>query len=174
MKKILLISLLLSVLLAATSCNKFDEPQPIKHQNTFRCEVNGTEWTPYLPSGSQWGGLNRLSSQYYSEIGDLVILANKISEDDLIDQMMSFNLKMIKIGSNNIEYFDEVFRDLRNNSGCKFYELDTLQSHKVIITKLDTIEKIIQGTFEFKVVNECGHTLNITDGTFDLKPTWFE
>lgn len=65
--------------------------------------------------------------------------------------------------------------DLKDGLMCttqSFYENFSIDSNNFInISRLDTINRIASGTFQFKVINENDllDTLKVTDGRFDLK-----
>lgn len=40
---------------------------------------------------------------------------------------------------------------------------------KLFLTKIDTFQKIISGTFQFSIKTDFCDTLKITDGRFDIK-----
>ncbi len=64
---------------------------------------------------------------------------------------------------------DERFRDYNGINGCQKYELDDTKTNQVEITFLDQQKRIAAGKFEMTVYNQCGDTLKITDGRFDVK-----
>ncbi len=52
--------------------------------------------------------------------------------------------------------------------GCQYQFSDTYQG-SVIFTKIDTVNFIISGTFEFSTINEDCENIDITEGRFDLQ-----
>jgi len=59
------------------------------------------------------------------------------------------------------------FSDIEKQPIC-FYETDSVQLGTLKITKLDTTNHIIAGTFEFTVWTEECDTIRVTDGRFDI------
>lgn len=60
------------------------------------------------------------------------------------------------------------FFNLKKDPPC-FYDRDVVEKGKLEITKLDTTNHIIAGTFEFTVWKEDCDTIRVTDGRFDIK-----
>jgi hypothetical protein len=58
--------------------------------------------------------------------------------------------------------------DTNPQLGCQYEFEDTYQG-AIIFTKIDTVNFIISGTFEFSTVTENCENINITNGRFDLK-----
>ena len=58
---------------------------------------------------------------------------------------------------------------VNNISNYKVYQLDSNQIHFVKLNKIDTVNKIIAGEFEFMAVNGKKDTIRITKGRFDSK-----
>ena len=53
--------------------------------------------------------------------------------------------------------------------GADNYNTDSLNTGAITITKFDTINHIVSGTFYFKAKLEDGtETVNVTDGRFDI------
>jgi len=55
-----------------------------------------------------------------------------------------------------------------DNANSSFI-ITSAYTRKVTILKLDTLNKVISGTFEFTGVNNQNKTIKITDGRFDVK-----
>ncbi len=138
--------------------------------NTFGCLINGEAFIPggggpfdkvltvqYDPTfeGGQFSiNTQRIfgSNKYIS----LSIHANGINETGTYD---------IGILSKYWVYYD----DLTNNS-CYFETINTTPiSGKLVISKFDIYDKIVSGTFTFKVkTDQCGE-IEVTYGRFDVK-----
>ncbi len=166
------------ILLLSFSCKKKNifNPEPpdelppatMTGANTFGCLVNGEVWRPYVEDpyflettifakhDRGWVGCDQL----------LVSGKLKTSSENEVHQDMKMNIWCPILGENKITYSKRSFRDF---NGCGEYHLDTLSPHILIITKLDTINNIASGTFEFTVISdECQDTLRITEGRFDV------
>jgi hypothetical protein len=51
----------------------------------------------------------------------------------------------------------------------QLFMMDTNSEHSINFTKIDTVQNIIAGTFQFNAYSAKGDTLKIRDGRFDLK-----
>jgi hypothetical protein len=52
--------------------------------------------------------------------------------------------------------------------GC--YMTSSMHTGKVQFTRIDTINRIVSGTFEFSAIDKnTGKTIKVTDGRFDIK-----
>ncbi len=161
-----------ALVFTCTNCNKEDDTQP-KH-NTFRCKVNGQDWEAFDSRGG--GGLPGHSGvfdptdlRYYSDTRALGLTAVKhIEEEPEIRQGLRFSTRNTIIGSNTMIFKKNAFGDALKMAGCQDYRLDTLKKRELIILNIDTNSFIMEGTFEFSAHNDCGDTVHITDGYFDL------
>jgi hypothetical protein len=143
-------------------------PATMTGANTFGCLVNGEVWRPYVEGANIWeSAIYAKHDRGWVGCDQLLVGATKkyFSEVD-ISQEISVNVWCPVIGENEISFSKGRYRDLR---GCGEYYLDTLSLHTLIITKLDTINNIASGTFEFTAINdECQDTVKITQGRFDV------
>lgn len=172
--KISIIFLLLVTMGAGCEKEK-EEPQlpPITQtgKDTFGCLVDGDIWLPKLvlafptqPKVS--AGLVREYGYRMWEIGASQGAASSfyfgIYEDSL------------KLGEINIST-DEMYG---NGIGLHFFSKDYEGTSfdwrkglpvQFVVTKLDTVNKIVAGTFSFDAVNMSNDTVSITNGRFDIK-----
>lgn len=61
---------------------------------------------------------------------------------------------------------------IRTNTGCEYIGMDAAkvqQEGQLIITRLDTEQKIIAGTFTCRLITAGCDTVRMTDGRFDMK-----
>ena len=172
MKNIILI---LITTFTLSCCNKEDDnPQnpidqlPLATQtgaNTFGCLINGE---PFVVSNTsnqtaiyQDGGL--LIGGQKSINNNLTQVSIFISETS-IGEIISENNSYV-LNSNSVpkgEYYIE-------NQNC-FYFTSSNYSGSITITKLDNINFIVSGTFEFKSISDnCEGIIDITNGRFDLQ-----
>jgi hypothetical protein len=135
--------------------------------NTFSCLLNGKVW---IPGG---GGVfdNVLSVQYDPtfEGGSLSIRAKKITNGtsvritlngDSINTVGSFPLALHS-------QFNVVFSDQMNCNFHTYYDNPTLGV--LNISNFDRSNRIISGTFSFKISTaKCG-LIEATEGRFDIK-----
>ena len=173
---------LLTLFAGCSKCNKVIEPDktstaslPAATQTgagTFGCMVNGQAWTPY-------GRQSFLSALNPSGGYDPVVGAFSVSADIYLDKPVNgSNLKeYINVGGINVytvgeynltnstvlfEYFDGVT--------AYYSDTDIASDCKLIVKKLDKINKIISGTFSFTIQKkDTGKKVIVTDGRFDLK-----
>lgn len=127
-------------------------------ENTFGCLVDGQVW---LPKGG--GLIQTVSCDYYNPPA-LVIHANKAQGDAGI--VFSFsNVQTTGNYTLNDSMSGQTVEFFRENV---IFICDSLVSGNLAITKLDTVNKIISGTFYFDAINGSQRVL-IRDGRFDLK-----
>lgn len=79
------------------------------------------------------------------------------------------NLPKFILDRSEITYMSEVYQNLINDSGCRFYYLDTTKTRLISINYIDTINYEIRGCFEFTAINKCQDTVHITNGYFDVE-----
>jgi hypothetical protein len=179
MKKSIL--LLASTLLLAASCGDDDEKlttDQLPHAtmigaNTFGCKVNGEVWIPHIEGGGAWD--NPIYAKHYLAINHPILGEcdqlqvsgkRKYNGQANINQVITINVWCPKIGENEITPTSGVFIDFIN---CGYYQVDTLNPHVLFLTRLDSLNYIASGTFEFTAINDdCNDTLRITEGRFDV------
>ncbi len=136
--------------------------------NTFGCLVNGEVWRPYIENGNFWDSpIYAKHDRGWVGCDQLFVSGTRdLSTNEIIFQSMSVNVWCPKLGDNEISFSKGRFRD---QEGCGRYYLDTLSPHTLIVTKLDIVNNIASGTFEFTAINDgCQDTLRITEGRFDV------
>ena len=137
---------------------------------TFGCLINGKT---YIPGGG--GILDRIMIVQYDptfEQGQFSIKTQKIiNSNEYIslsihaDSIKSPGVYQLSLKSKYWIYYD----NLKNNQ-CFFETINQQPISGVLtLTKFDTINKIVSGTFSFKISTpECG-LIEATDGRFDVK-----
>ena len=134
-------------------------------ENTFGCLINGE---PFVVSNTsnqtaiyQDGGL--LIGGQKNINNNLTQVSMFISETN-IGAIIAENNSYV-LNSNTVpkgEYYIE-------NQNC-FYFTSSNYSGSITITKLDNINFIVSGTFEFKSISDnCEGIIDITNGRFDLQ-----
>ena len=134
-------------------------------ENTFGCLINGE---PFVVSNTsnqtaiyQDGGL--LIGGQKNINNNLTQVSMFISEAN-IGAIIAENNSYV-LNSNSVpkgEYYIE-------NQNC-FYFTSSNYTGSLMITKIDNINFIISGKFEFKSISEnCADIINITNGRFDLQ-----
>ena len=181
--------ILIGCLVCFTQCKK-DVPAPglpavtEQGRNTFGFKLDGSTWVPYRDcSGWFSGPTSALSfSVYRDSLSDyawpvgLWLRAQRVSAKST----SYFEMKTGYYAFPNPSYishtgniFDSLDISFRKEDCCDTYRADHYYSPgTVMITKLDTANKIISGTFSFNLYTYIGQNLDsvvITDGRFDLK-----
>ncbi len=148
-------------LCSLSNCEKDPDPTPQlppktqEGKNTFGCLVNGQVW---LPKG---GGLLIGLACDYSQ-GTLLINANNGNTDE------SIKINLLINDTGMIEINGEQNQNIYYRKGLNYFYADSLSIGYLTITKLDTINKIIAGTFYFDAVKNTTR-YEIREGRFDLK-----
>jgi hypothetical protein len=190
-KHILLVGLFVQITMASCIKNLFKEKEeslPAITQtgaNTLGCKVEGKVW---VPNGTHdlFVSIPALSTYVYQSQGIkyFSISARKDpsafnKEEDAYDDL---SLDVILPTSPSEVIIDKdcnscglycSYSSLRFKikglfqGGC--YMTSSLYTGKVRFTKIDTVNRIISGTFQFSAIDKSsGKTLNITDGRFDV------
>jgi len=171
------------LLVLTSSCWKSDRPEisfPAETRsglNTFGCYIDGS---PFVPSTTLFGNVrpisvyyNHDSTQYYPA-GFLSI--NGIDaryELDVAGNVLIQKLQVFGEGNYPISHVFNCIDDYRCDGGgylnakeSKNYFIDT---GRLTITRLDTINKIISGRFSFVAKDTLGNAREIKNGIFDTK-----
>ncbi|MCF8239089.1 MAG: hypothetical protein K9I85_13085 [Saprospiraceae bacterium] len=163
--------LLITLLSLASSCQKEDMPPTDGHKNIFRCKVNGVEWTPHCIS--DFFGCSAIDCQYYKGSGTIEFHVLQQYEGHLTDQYISIYKYQAISGDNLIQKTSGYeYSDHAKVSPCGYYNLDTSKIRRLTILNIDTINHLIEGTFEFTAYDRnisCEDTVSITDGYFDVE-----
>ncbi len=147
-------------------------PETQTGANTFGCLLNGKTFTP--GGGGLFYRVIKVQYDPTFEGGKLGISAERIQGNT--------NSIYISIGGdsiNSIGYYSlsyktrfKVYYDNSENQ-CEFSTFSPpplkFISGRMNITKFDKTERILSGTFEFKVLPSMCDTLTATDGRFDVK-----
>ncbi len=169
-------ALAILLFLTAANCKKDDDTNPIDQlppitmegKGTFACLINGEVWK--WKGRNPWNGFPNLDVYYNDLTKRLFIQAVKtieVENEDLSQTFTIGNKLTTGIGQYDVEYDNRIYVDYTSSiNNCISYEIDTISFNKLNITKLDKEAKIVSGTFEFTVINDCD-TLRITEGRFD-------
>jgi len=171
MKKMTFFLLALPLLLLA-SCGKDDD---LSNDETFKCKVNGEEWDAFsYTEGDLFGiGTGAMDLLYYTDVKSITLIGVRHLEDQSTNQSINISTKPVSLGDNpiyvnNVHLIKRVFKDWNNDSGCIFYNLDTLSENTIHIIEIDSINRRIEGTFLFSAINDCNDVVRVTDGYFDI------
>ncbi len=169
MQKRLLIYNKIFLLLFLITCSLSCEKDKCKncYPTIFECKVDGKSWKTSCESQDIFG-CSALDIQVYLKSKSIEIYAKNDNENS---SMSLFLVKSINIGINKL-YFGPndiytKFVDANKIHSCRVFKIDTLLTNFINITKLDTINQILQATFEFTGINDCGNKVKITDGKID-------
>ena len=145
-------------------------PATQEGKNTCGFLLNGKVWVPkgnsgrsnprwYFDPGLNNGSFNLVGTRT-ENIGDTSFTGFSLSFNNFSAGYYRINIDSSKAG---------VFTNSKNY--CSYWWLDTIKNHNsfVNITKFDTQNRIIAGTFEFTLYKPGCDTVRITQGRFDVK-----
>jgi hypothetical protein len=163
MKKLFL---LLLTTFTLSSCNNDDDkstnpidqlpPETQIGANTFGFLVNGQPIS--ITNTSQVTAIYQGGGVQFGAGGIFIVVLNPFE--------VNINYEFMDIGQSNARV--RYFVNLDPQLGCQYGFNDTYQG-SVTFTKIDTVNFIIAGTFEFSTVNDNCENINITNGRFDLQ-----
>jgi hypothetical protein len=177
------ITLLFLLALLFSFCDKFKKKVKVKEElpiasqegkNTFGCMVEGEVWLPknYDPLNSIFSSYKPITLSYYNK--NLTVRAKQKTKQYTERSINIYSKNITKAGLYKL-YLDDfnktttayVFTDLNLKTSTVFPISDTANSN-LIITKLDTVAKIISGSFSFDFILD-NRTVRVRDGVFDVK-----
>jgi hypothetical protein len=144
--------------------------------NTFGCKVNGKVWVPRVPYGTfLYRPIDVLVSEKNGS-GSGGVTCNLVDIEQGIDNWLqiSFALTYFKTG-------DFCYGISGGRGSAQFRTVQGVwyssnfhpnPNNCINITRFDTIENIISGTFQFDVYKDTipnNHKIEITEGRFDLR-----
>lgn len=142
---------------------------------TFGCLVDGEVWVPRVPLGTvTYRDIEALISEK-DGTGGGGGSCNLVDIEQQIDNSMEITTGITYFFSNKYCYPDNpgVALRFKKTNGqrylSKYFDVD---ENCVTITRLDTLNNIISGTFNFTAYNDAinkNDKVVITDGRFDLK-----
>jgi hypothetical protein len=148
-------------------------------KNTFGCYIDGVPFIPYstlngnvIPITASYyydsSTVNQIPAGFFSLQGIDVLAPQKMNGSFFIQKVGLFAPGQYSISSqpNCGDPYQCDGGGYENSPTEDFYFID---SGTLNITRLDTVNKIISGTFNFSVKDSLGNTKQITDGVFDVK-----
>ena len=168
------------LLLTASGCRRKNlapidklPPETQTGANTFGCLVNGEA---FLPKGDPFGGpIKKAQYQFLNGKQGFGISAKRSGSDMVKDVAISGDSFKLAAG---IYDLTEHNRNGRLSGSYAEYKLATvtvddyytnnIQRGQLIITKFDTMEQIVSGTFWFDAKNAAGQIVQVRSGRFDL------
>jgi hypothetical protein len=193
MKHLLQLVAILIFLAILPGCKKEDPiPYPLSElpaatqtgENTFGCIINGEPWVayaPWLPWGGRLGSLYDEAHYGFDYNQRLIIEGNRVIpsydlNNDSIAMSLGFTINSITgegyYDKHNLENYKSSYFSVKPGP-TKIYELDTLAPFHIHITKLDTVKKVVSGTFEMDMrrISDSLDVLQIRHGRFDA---WYQ
>ena len=171
---------LLTLAFLGLDCHKHQDNPPTElppitqeGRNTCGCKIDGQVWVPYYsckglsadPCGEISSDIHRIPGQssFFIQIGAAI----KYNDNSL----SFFNINtpvtagILTVG----EKIDSVSIQFTKPGSTDYNEFPGLDSkNHLIITKLDTVNNIISGTFQATLYHSVRDSVNITEGRFDL------
>ena len=134
----------------------------------YRYKVNGEEWRPDCES--DFLGCTHTDVQYYKEDGTLLLsVENSNSKTGMYMKAkylysIDKEYKLFRDQNTTTRYFE-----FDSNGNSNRFSLDTLTKNKIILSKLDTVNYLIEGQFEFECVDINNQRVKISNGEFRQK-----
>ncbi|KAA0989071.1 DUF6252 family protein [Dyadobacter aurulentus] len=169
MTKLQLILIAMTVASLIHSCKpKQILPEPTQEGlNTFGVKIDGKVW---LPKGSfDFFGASKLHSSYYEHLGSLGITAQKATNQEVLKLVV---LDIRSVGSYKLNVDDK--RASKTEYSGKLVDDEYFAyaggTNTVNITRFDTVNKVISGTFEVQLKGSKNNIIkNFSQGIFDVK-----
>jgi len=135
--------------------------------NIFACRVNGAAWISKTGSFNLGGGLTN----------DTLYVHGSNPESASYYELFNIAIAGLVIGNNFYLLNDtsRYFAEFSTNKPCFInssgFGVGSGKSYngQVSLTKVDTVQKILSGTFWFNIKTDFCDTLKITDGRFDIR-----
>ncbi len=168
------------VFIALISCKKDVSQLPDATDigaNTFGAQVNGTFWKP---QGFGIVPTSPLLEARYILNRDVIINARNFSSEPTETEFEIYLKHVVAPGtyelkSNTAKYPSQTanygYYIKRKLTPVNEWITTTQYTGKVVITKADTLNHIVSGTFEFNAINmySAPEALTVTNGRFDVK-----
>ena len=158
-----------------------DLPKPTQTGATiFGCKINGKAWVPN--GGGLFSGLKPISGGYLVLPTHKYKLGIFLSAHSRDKQAIYITLNDIKVGTYNLRELVPLagsdsarsYANYNDRRGATYldeiyYSTNDQYGGQVLITRSDSIAKVISGTFNFTAVDYKGNPAIISDGRFDIK-----
>ena len=161
--KMIIKTCILILFLAVAGCKK-ETPPSQNGANTISAKVDGNKWAKKSCISCVGGG-SGISVTYDNTFFGVT--------GQNADQNISISLvikSLSSTGTYELSSQESNYARVFNNNNKILYYTNTLNIGKVTVTKLDLVNKIISGSFEFVAADENnpGKKVNITNGYFDV------
>ncbi|MCO5253829.1 MAG: hypothetical protein M9892_05625 [Bacteroidetes bacterium] len=163
-------------------------PITTEGKNTFGCLVDGELLVPYprkaikdnfegLYYSGVWGDEHHGSFHMFAAMDGIQGHESKVINIRLFNRVFDvgeyllFNDSLNSGNTNTTDYNNASLRvyDEKGKSTFESWRVPNPNSGRLNILRLDTLNRIMAGTFYFDAVNKEGDTIKVTDGRFDLK-----
>ncbi len=172
--KLLIITIMMISLVGCWFNNDLDEvglpPVTQSGENTFGMLLDGEPWKP--TSLSEF--LNS-TNVYFKPTREF--LSIHVSNTSKKEDLWLYAKGIKSVGLYTISSIDESITPvcidstrLESNNSCnESFKLSNDGKNQLHITRLDTIDRIVSGTFFFDMINPHGETIEISEGRFDFE-----
>jgi len=175
MKKLIKIGPVLLAIVLFTSCKWLFPPviptlppETQTGENTFGCYINGELFL----NNVRWAWGNNLEVWYvYDLLADsttFIIRSDYNDENQQIVKRLIFTLDTNIVVNEKVNEFLPIKKVEYTYVGGGF-RVESNNVSSIIFTKIDTINHILSGRFEFDLVKGNGDTLKFTEGRFDCE-----
>lgn len=171
-------SIIFFMIFVISSCNKdpYQDGTPelppitMEGKNTFGFLLDGKVWVPYQ---DHIGIYSDPTKEIRLNVNSFNLNARLKREKNKVSQWIHFDFFAEDVGIYQIgkDSFDRwIFNDFEINTfNCDRFNCKP-ENSEIHVLFLDRSKRIISGTFYFKdITNDCGDTIQITGGRFDLK-----
>ena len=167
------------ICLSGFHCKKDKPPEeqlpPETHtgNGTFGCLINGTV---FVPKGTPLAGpilscaYQYINGGYHFQVtarednGSQTLTVGIFTDSLEISDGIQLKLSVVKTGNAYGQH-----ANLNLNSGNKIFYTDSINSGELKIDFLDTVNRIVSGTFWFDGITPGGEKVQIREGRFDTK-----
>jgi len=166
-------------------CEEYCALPPItaEGKNTFGCKVNGELFFADAPVGSRLFNFTRFAcndtgAPIRTKKALLVALSNKAGGTLLfyLDDLIPFESATKQLNRTTDPWPAEVCAEdyARYVAGGKAYQTNESFRGEVTLSRFDTLNRIVSGTFHFTAVHPpTGESVSVTDGRFDINLSTF-
>lgn len=175
----LLIVLFLVSVLTIQSCKKSSQPEPDnpwglpnatqEGKNIFACRVNGENWISERGIRNMGGGVTDstfgIHGRTYENTFLKGIFAIGIISNDIISgKTFKLDDSIKRYGRYTSAMESKCFISNGGYGSFTAYSFDG----ELTLSKVDTVNKILSGTFWFNILTDYCDTMKVTDGRFDI------
>lgn len=173
MRKFVTIISILVVLLFDICCNKKDIVLPdatTVGANTIGCIIENEVWTPFMKCGFLSNPCGKMLVNVYPPYVDFAFVRQRKGKSSQLFFRVKDVLSSITSTGNKIDSIEAGFASESANGNSGDY-YGPLPGSKLLITRYDTVSRIIAGEFYFilKENNINPDTIAVKNGRFDFK-----